>query len=180
MSTLTFRFYQGGSFSSRLIELTGKYSHVDAILPAAKPSGFGLGLAPIKKEGEPFITDPYSDNFYGARSDHIGHAPPGVQLRLNYTGSTLYTDYQLQVNDLQHATFWRFLWLQKDKPYDWQAILAFAVERDWRDDSKWFCSELQCAALEYAGIIPKIDTPVNKVTPGTLATILSVIGAKKL
>jgi uncharacterized protein YycO len=41
---------------------------------------------------------------------------------------------------------------QIGRPYDWTAIRGFVLQRDWHsDDSKWFCSEMICAAFTNAG-----------------------------
>lgn len=45
----------------------------------------------------------------------------------------------------------RFLRRQLGKPYDWSAILAWPLRRDWHDRRAWFCSELVAAAFEQAG-----------------------------
>jgi hypothetical protein len=44
---------------------------------------------------------------------------------------------------------------QIGKPYDWTAILALLMDRDWRDSGAWFCSELVVAALEAVGFWPR-------------------------
>lgn len=40
---------------------------------------------------------------------------------------------------------------QIGKPYDFKAIINFGLQRDWREDDSWFCSELVAAALEEGG-----------------------------
>lgn len=60
---------------------------------------------------------------------------------------------------------------QVGKPYDYSAILGIALDRDWHDESRWFCSELVCAAFEKAGY-PLLSTrPSDKfyrITPRDL------------
>jgi hypothetical protein len=73
--------------------------------------------------------------------------------------------------------FYGFARAQLGKPYDKLAILAFLVDRNWRDEDAWFCSELVAASLENATLIRPLITPANKLTPGCLATVLSAIGA---
>lgn len=58
---------------------------------------------------------------------------------------------------------------QEGKPYDWSAITGLALNRDWRREGSYFCSELVVLAFE------KIGTPllnpgmaVFKVTPRDL------------
>ena len=47
-----------------------------------------------------------------------------------------------------HAYRWALT--QVGKPYDFSAIAGIAIDRDWHDDSKWFCSELLAVAFEKA------------------------------
>jgi uncharacterized protein YycO len=46
-----------------------------------------------------------------------------------------------------------FLHAQIGKPYDWRAILGWATsDREWADDSAWFCFELVAAAAQAGGL----------------------------
>jgi uncharacterized protein YycO len=46
-----------------------------------------------------------------------------------------------------------FLHQQLGKPYDWRAILGWVTsDRDWADDSAWFCFELVAAAAKAGGL----------------------------
>ena len=40
---------------------------------------------------------------------------------------------------------------QIGKPYDWLGIAGIGLRRDWRDDSRWYCSELVAWAIEQGG-----------------------------
>lgn len=40
---------------------------------------------------------------------------------------------------------------QLGKPYDWTAIFALGLRRDWQEDDAWFCSELVAWAAAAAG-----------------------------
>ena len=73
----------------------------------------------------------------------------------------------------QDAAFYVFLRGQVGKPYDMEAIAALVAERDWRAPDSWFCSELQAAALEACGQLPKLAADVAKITPRDLLLILS-------
>lgn len=65
--------------------------------------------------------------------------------------------------------FHAFLRAQLGKPYDSLGIAAFVAGRDWRDPSRWFCSELACAALETCGYFAyPLATPSNRITPPDL------------
>lgn len=66
-------------------------------------------------------------------------------------------------------TYYDFIKAQLGKPYDQEAILGYIAGRDWRDDRKWFCSELVTAGLEASGYFPfPLSTPSNKMTPEDL------------
>lgn len=118
-----------------------------------------------------------SDNgLLGARSD----CDPGVRVRSwNYANFVLRIVADIPCTEKQYDDFWSFLDSQIGKPYDQEAILAFAVDRDWREDDSWICSELQAAALEYAGVFPKLYLAANKITPVALALAVSTIPGTK-
>lgn len=46
---------------------------------------------------------------------------------------------------------WEWAQQQVGKPYDFSAISGIALDRNWHDESKWFCSELVAVAFEKAG-----------------------------
>jgi hypothetical protein len=148
------QFVLGTGLSSAAIAWfsAGTFSHVDAIL----------------RDG----------SLLGARSDQVGGQHAGVRIRPPY-----YEHWRSRVVMSLPATpekelkFYEYLKKQLGKPYDMTAIWGFATGRNWRDPQDWFCSELQAAALEVAEVIPRLYTPANKITPATLATLLSAIGA---
>ena len=41
---------------------------------------------------------------------------------------------------------------QLGKPYDFTAIFGILIDRNWREDDSWFCSELVAWACEKAGV----------------------------
>lgn len=68
---------------------------------------------------------------------------------------------------------------QRGKPYDRMAILAFALpalapRRNWRDPSRWICSELVLWCFERGGFFAgrRITLPAIKATPGDDLNIL--------
>lgn len=67
------------------------------------------------------------------------------------------------------AAYHAFLMAQIGKRYDVDGIVAFVVGRDWRDPTRWFCSELVAAGLETSGYFPyPLATPANRLTPPDL------------
>lgn len=69
--------------------------------------------------------------------------------------------------------FERFLLDQIGKPYDYAGIAGLVLGRNWRNPDSWFCSELQAAALEHAGVILPLATEANHITPRDLLIALS-------
>lgn len=151
-------FRLGAARSSRAIAWfsSGHLSHVDAKTPVGK--------------------------LLGARSDDVGGAS-GVWARPDpYEDVTKLVIFDIDATPLQEALFYDFLNEQIGKPYDHLAILAFFINRDWRDGDAWYCSELIAAALEEATILTKtLFLPLNKITPVMLATLISQLpGAKRI
>jgi len=131
----------------------GNLSHVDAVLPGGA--------------------------LLGARSDRVGGAPSGVQIRTpGYAKFALVVPFTVPATPDQEETFLKFLLSQVGKPYDHQAIWGFAVGRNWREEDSWICSELQAAALEHAGVCPCLYLAANKITPVALALAVSAMGCK--
>ena len=55
---------------------------------------------------------------------------------------------------------------QLGKPYDFTALFGLALDRNWREDDSWFCSELVAAAFEAVGApLFNLSTPVYRITP---------------
>lgn len=127
----------------------GAFSHVDAIDEAS--------------------------NLWGARSDVDAGIPAGVQCRPpGYAVFSVIKHVTLATTPECGAAFWAFVKSQTGKPYDASAILAFALDRDWRKADSWFCSEILAAALEAAGYFSyTLAAPANKITPADLLLALS-------
>lgn len=158
---LTFHFSLGPDWDSRLIAYAGAggFSHVDTIMP--------------------------SGAYLGARSDVIKDPavgtsiPSGVQLRPpGYEKWSAWATMVLPTSDEQDQIYYAFLNAQLGKPYDRLAIFAFAIERNWRDEGAWYCSELNCSGLEQCSFVPNLYMPVNKVAPTMLAVVCSAVGGK--
>jgi hypothetical protein len=166
--SIDLHFVRGKSLSSDLIAYFGggKYSHVDAVLPA----GYGYPAG----------------SYLGARDDIVkplgGGAPipRGVQVRPAGYEQWRFADlWSLPTTKAAHETFYGFLVEQIGKPYDWRSIVGFATgDYDWRDPQAWFCMELAAAALEKALHI-RFAFPTHVITPNAGAIAFSALGAKK-
>lgn len=77
---------------------------------------------------------------------------------------------------VQAQLFHDFLFSQLGKPYDYTAVAAFVADRNWSENDSWFCSELICAALVHAQILPAMPISVSKITPRDLYLILCAAG----
>jgi hypothetical protein len=118
----------------------------------------------------------------GARIDHVGGKPGGVQIRpADYAHFTRRLFIEIPCTTLQRQSFYAFLLSQEDKPYDWRAILAFATNRDWRELDSWICSELITAASESADLFDAdLYLASNKVTPVMCVMVHSTIKGRRI
>jgi hypothetical protein len=120
-----------------------------------------------------------------ARSDRVAGAPPGVQRR-----PARYLDSErkwvlLQLGaEHQYEPWVNALVSQLGKPYDQIGIWDFATgsvyDRNWRDQSAWFCSELGVWAQEQAQMCPRLPGPVFRITPGAALLLDIGLGATVL
>lgn len=104
------------------------------------------------------------------------HAAGGVQARAADYDRGEWTKQlfvHIPTTDEQAAAFHEFLRAQLGKSYDLTAIEALVAQRDWREPDSWFCSELQTAALESAGLLLELAADVWKITPRDLLLVLS-------
>lgn len=148
------QFVSGGDLGARLIEWFGHgaaYSHVDTVMP--------------------------SGALFGARSDEIGGAPPGVWHRTpDYVAGEKTLKIELPCEQKIENQYYAFLLQQRGKPYDTDAIEGFIVGRNWQKPDAWICSELVAAALVNCGWIRfPLASPANKITPPDLLLLLSAL-----
>ncbi|MET4341925.1 hypothetical protein [Bradyrhizobium sp. RT9a] len=148
MSAITLRFVTGDSpisFAIRAAEYGFWASHVEALTP----DGTLLGA----------------------------HVESGVLNRSRDYDKGQFTRelfVSLSVEQAIANAFHAFLAAQIGKPYDMRAIAAFVARRDWQDESAWFCSELQAAALAACGwFATPLATEFNHITPRDLLLIVS-------
>lgn len=81
---------------------------------------------------------------------------------------------RLPTSKKKAAYFYAFLNDQIGKKYDFLGIMSFVLNRDWRDDQRWFCSELITSGLEKCGYFEyRLANTENKITPIGLLLALS-------
>ena len=102
-----------------------------------------------------FVTD---DGFV------IGAVYPGgvmkYPLATRLAESSAYEYCTVVKGDYQKAL--DFLTKQIGKPYDVTAIFGILTHRDWEEDDRWFCSEMQTAAIKESN--DGVCSPVRKVS----------------
>ncbi|HEX5461871.1 MAG TPA: hypothetical protein VFX20_18045 [Steroidobacteraceae bacterium] len=150
---LEFQLVRSNSPGSRLIGFFGGgfFSHVDIVWPDGR--------------------------LFGARSDHIRRMAdrtrcdlkPGVRFRpQGYERWSRVVRIRVPCSTEQKRRAMAWALEQEYKPYDKLAIVAFAIDRSWRTEGAWFCSELATRYLEVAFDFTLPLTP-NKIPPGTFA-----------
>jgi uncharacterized protein YycO len=106
------------------------------------------------------------------------HASGGVAIRpANYDVFTKIAVFAVSVSQSQKDVIFSFAQAQVGKPYDFGAIAGLVVDRDWRDTSKWFCSELVAAAFEQAEPLLRVPDSVDRITPRDLLLSLGLVEA---
>ena len=107
------------------------------------------------------------------------HAAGGVQARpRDYDKSEFTRELYISIpaTAAQMEAFHSFLRAQVGKPYDFLAIAGIALQRDWRMEDSWICSELIASALTQpqVDIFPShIAAEFNHVTPRDVRLIAS-------
>lgn len=158
---ITLQFIGQHDFLSRAIGWfsAGHLSHVDVVMP----NGGLLGAR--------------SDHYRSRAGDTSLEVPAGVRIRpANYVGHPkTVVRFSIAATTDQEKTFYDFLSRQIGRPYDYEAILGFVFNRDWRETDSWICSELVMAALEKAKLIPELYLAANRISPVAAALAISMI-----
>lgn len=153
-------FCRGRGFTSGLIEYFGdEFSHVATLVPS----------------------DPA--HVLDARSDVIAGIPAGVQIRpRGYLLAERPVWMALPCTAAELEGIEAGLRSQQGKPYDKVAILDFALgrvrDRNFRDESAWFCSELHVWALERAARLARMVIAPNRIPPGMASAIEQALGGR--
>jgi len=144
---------------------SGYLSHVDAVIDDVALTALGSRL-PINAAPGWLL---------GSRGDRRPRS--GVQVRRpDYAAFSRRLLVTVPATPEQRARFWQFQRAQLGKPYDRLAILGFLLDRRWRDDDAWFCSELQARALEVNRVFAqRLYLGASKITPVALALVISAL-----
>jgi len=93
----------------------------------------------------------------------------GVQIRpWNYCTFKKQETRTITLPEEQEQHIMNWFTSQIGKPYDYMAVAGMPFRKDWRDDSRWFCSELVIAGFQQAGIYLLNTDHMNRVTPRDL------------
>lgn len=102
---------------------------------------------------------------------HHQTIPAGVQIRpFDYNKPKKEAFATIDTHDYVDRLVLKVLNEQLGKPYDFAAIAAFPLDRDWRQPDHWICSELCAYAFEQAGrplLNPAVQ--VSRLSPRDLA-----------
>lgn len=149
---VTLQFSTERAISSAMIRwfTHSDFSHVDLVLPDGR--------------------------LLGARSAREGSDTgiPGVAIRPRG-----YADFsrtlQIRVATNLAGPIYRWALSARGASYDMRAICAFGLARNWRDRSRFFCSELVAWAFEGGGFFGgrNIALPPSRITPGDVILLLS-------
>ncbi len=107
------------------------------------------------------------EGYLGARpfAEHIDgkHIPAGVQIRpFNYLTPKKQAFATIELGSFVDDIVLKVFREQIGKPYDYAAILAFPLDRNWRETNAFICSELVAYAFEQAG--KPLLNPVARVS----------------
>lgn len=114
----------------------------------------------------------------------IAGNPSGVAIRKpDYQEFGIRRIAELDVPEQVAADFDRLMRAQLGKPFDSEAVSVkaffsddddFSVVRDWREESKWYCSEQLIWGLEAARLFNyELIVAKNRVTPATALIIIN-------
>ena len=160
MAELLYQFSTSTALASRAIRILtcSQFSHVDLVLP---------------------------EGLLGASGpDRSINDPGGVIIRPNPAWPYLEPPKIARVvcrQTVADGTI-AFAHSQINKPFDNKALYAFLRDRagiprtgrNWRDPSKWFCSELHVRALEVGGLFPyELIQPKDVISPQALLLYLN-------
>ena len=137
------------------------WSHVDTVVPA----------------GISWATEGW---LYGARSDKLAGVPTGVWLRPpGYTTFRRCGILTVPITDQQFDAFWKAEHAKIGLPYDWRAIVAFALPwgmiGKWNEPDSWICSAKCEDSCEQAGIMSPFYLAPYKISPGMFAARVEVM-----
>lgn len=157
MKFLRFRFISGLAWDSKVIEWdTGSpWSHVEHITPD--------GVMTFGAELNGGVIWRSVDNSC-------------------YRNLAAYEIWSIACEPYQSSAFFDFIAESTGKPYDWRAILRFALgDREWQDPDSWFCSEWCAMSLVKAGLVKPPIIPASRITPRDFYWLLSMLpGARRI
>lgn len=157
MELFRFQFVRADDLASDAIALVGAgdFSHVDILLD--------------------------DGSCLGARSDSVGGAPPGVQIRTaGYAKWPKQVIIEIPCTAEQKRTALDFAHSKIGEPYDKIAILAFVIGTDWHDAHAEICSEFGAQVGQAGGFWPELYSPASRISPSALALVCSAVPGRHI
>jgi hypothetical protein len=161
---ITVGFCRGRDLTSKLIGWFGGgyYSHVTTLLPDRK-------------------------HVIDSRADEIDGVPSGVQVRpLTYLKPYTIDWVELPASNGASSRIIAALKSQLGRPYDEIGIYHYLTgaikDRNWSDETAWFCDELAVWSWMQGPLLSPILFPTlepNRITPGGAALIAWSLGAQR-
>lgn len=147
----------------------GYYEHVTTLFPDFKR---------VIDAQDKWIRSPMGDR---------GWIRPGVEIRpVTYLSLKKVDWYQFPTSAQITMRVLARLQTQLHKPYDEIGIFDFATgalkDRNWRNESAWFCDELAAWSWEQENVCLPLIYPLspNRITPGGAALIANQVGAQQI
>lgn len=127
----------------------------------------------------------FEDDFWATHVETVmpdgtllgAHLSGGVRARTTgYDRSNLKREefVDLEVTQEQADKYHAFMLSQVGKPYDVEAIAGIVLRKNWRDPSRWICSELVAAGFCECGRFPDhLAVQMQHITPRDVCLIVS-------
>lgn len=133
---------------------------------------YGIGYIPkatgsaIIRLGDTWAEDSHVDDIQPNGKWLGARLSGGVQARDPYPVSYA---VRIDVWVPDEQAYYDYLLAQVGKPYDILGVVGFIPREDWRQDNKWFCSELIAAALMHANpALRPLFSQASRISPATL------------
>lgn len=154
MLQIVAQFVEGADLSSELIAWkgSGSFSHVDIVLEDGR--------------------------LLGSRSDVIGGADAGVQIRWpNYEAWKRVARISIEVTHAQYDAFYKFAYSKIGEQYNSAGIVGLVLGNDITNPHDLFCSQFLIESVSASGIFSHpLAVPSNQIDPNCAYAILSTYG----
>lgn len=139
-----------------------------------------------QKDIPSFLIGMFQDGFWATHVETV--MPDGTYLGARFRGGVLarpagydkktmareeFVDVEMTLPE--ENAYYDFLRDQLDKSYDLSAIFGMIVHRNWRDPSRWFCSELVAGGFCACKKFPEhLAVDLDRITPRDMRLICAL------